>query len=171
MFLDKKSLKRLFLAALFFTLFVPIILPGFQIYFLAPVVVVAIYQKSRLGVCWIAMGCGLIMDLLYAQDRFGPYTISFMGAAMLVYPQKRHFFADNWMTLPIMTYLYSFAIAILQFLYVKGFERGVNISLSWALIDMVLLPILDSIIAFTLFAVPSLLVGSRPRRGEEYFAE
>lgn len=117
------------------------------------------------------MGCGLIMDLLYAQDRFGPYTISFVGAAMLVYPQKRNFFADNLMTLPIMTFLYSLGIATLQFLYVKGFERSVHISMSWAVIDLILLPILDGLVAFLLFVAPSLLLGRKRRSGEEYFAE
>lgn len=170
MFLDKKNLLKLFFAALTLTLFAPVVVPGYPIYFLAPVIVVALYQKSLLHVCWIAMGCGVILDLLYAQDRFGPYTISFVTAAVIVYAQKRHFFADSLTTLPIMTFLFSFSVGLLQFAYVKIFERSVSITFGWGLTDLLILPMLDCVAALVLFILPSLVLGNKPRRGEEYFA-
>lgn len=171
MFLDKKKLLAVFLIALVLTLFVPVIFPSLRLLYLAPVVIVAIYQRSVIGACWVALGCGLILDLLYAQDRFGPYTTSFVIATVLIYSQKRHFFADNLITLPIMTFLFSVAASFVQFIYVAAMERSVHLSVAWIFTDLLILPVLDSLVGFVLFIVPSFLLGYKPRKGEEYFAE
>lgn len=171
MFLDKKSLPLAFALALFFTLVIPILVPGLTFYFFAPVVVIAMYQKSRLGACWVAFGCGVILDILYAQDRFGPFIASFMVATIVIYSQKRHFFADTLITLPVMTYLFSLAVTAFQLLLIAGMERSVNISFKWIVTDLIFMPMLDGIFAFLIFIAPAFLFGIKPRRGEEYFAE
>ncbi len=147
------------------------ILTGYQFLFLAAVVVVAIYQKPLVGACWIALGCGLIMDLLYAQDRLGPYTVSFVVATALIYNQKKHFFADNLMTMPVMCLLFSVAATLTQLFYIMAMERSISLSVSWVFVDLLILPTLDGLIAFALFIAPAFLLGFRPRKGEEYFAE
>lgn len=171
MLLDKKRLLYVFLVALLLTLFTPVIFPALRLLFFAPVVVIAIYQRSLIGACWVALGCGLILDLLYAQDRFGPYTLSLVAATPIIYFQKRHFFADKLVTLPIMTFLYSVAVTSIQLVYIAAVERSVYFSMSWVITDLVLLPVLDSFVAFVLFIAPSFLLGNKPRKGEEYFAE
>lgn len=171
MFLDKKRLQYIFLTALILTLFFPIFFAGFPIFFLAPVIVISIYQRSAIGACWIALACGLVQDLLYSPDRFGPYTLSLVISTAVLYPQRRHFFADNLTTLPIMTYLLSALAALLQIGYVMVMEKTFFFSVQWLIADVFILPLVDSIAAFGLFIAPFLLFGARPRKGEDYFTE
>ncbi|WP_166158657.1 MULTISPECIES: hypothetical protein [unclassified Neochlamydia] len=83
----------------------------------------------------------------------------------MIYPQKRHFFADHLSTLPIMTFLFSFTITFFQviFLYILG--TPLSIGMRWIVSDLFVMPLGDALFAFLYFILLplSLQKKSRPR--------
>lgn len=169
MSLTRKSLLISFLSTLLLTLFVPAVLPGLQMQFFIPFLIIAFYQKSLLQSLWLALSCGMILDLFSSHEHFGLYPLNFFLTTVLIFGNRKHFFADSLSTLPIMTYTFSVISTALQTLLLHFFEKPIILSWSWVIIDLFLMPSFDATFGFIWFIMPSLLFGSPIRRGHEYF--
>lgn len=169
--LHEKNLRWIFFITLTLTLLAPALAPSWRLFFLIPFLITAIYQKSNLACLWYAFFCGLILDAAISQERFGLYALNYTIAMALLYPQKQHFFADSPSTLPIMTALFSMIATLIQAILMHGLERDLSISWSWLVTDLLIMPLLDGLFAFTLFVLPFALFGKKQKRGRDYFVE
>lgn len=151
------------------SLFGPVFFPGARLSFLIPSLVVLFYQR-RLSFClWAAFGLGLLLDTLSSSPSLELHVISFCTATALIYPQKRHFFADNISTLPILTFITSVTITLTQVAIAYIFQSKMIMGVDWVVTNLVLMPFFDSIYAFLLFQIPYLLIGKPRRRGRDFF--
>lgn len=144
-----------------------------SIAFFIPFLVIAFYQKPLKNCLWIALGCGLMLDLLQAGTRFGIFSLNYVLCTVLVYSKKHHFFGDRVSTLPLMTLLFSFISASLQLsllcLFQPGF--GLSMTLSWGLLgyQLGIQPIEDILYSFLVFVLPLWLFSKPQRSAREYF--
>lgn len=140
---------------LFFTLFSSYIAPFFRLAFFAPFLIIAYYQKSYLGALKSSFLCGIILDLLSSPLRFGIWTLNYLTTTALVYPQKRNFFSDSLITMPILVFLFSFISTVLQAVLLFIFSKPLKLSFAWIFTDLLFMPFLDSLFAFCWFVIPS----------------
>lgn len=169
--LAKKNLFANFLFCLLLTLAIPSIYPSLRLMFLVPFLVIACYQKTLSRTLWIALGCGLILDLLASYTRLGFYAINYCITLGLIYPQRKNFFADSMSTLPIMTFLFSSISAFIVAIMLYVLEMKNIFSPSWIFADMIALPAADAVFSFLVFILPSYILGKPQRRGSDYFLQ
>lgn len=166
------SAKRLDLAfgiTVLLTLLTPILVPAARLDFFAPYLIIVFYKCPRIKALWIAAGCGLFLDLLSTQSRLGIHALSFVLATAMLYPQRRHFFADSMSTLPIMTFLFSILSTISTVSLSLVLERDLLLTKGWVVTDLLIMPFFDAAYAFFAFILPLRLFGKRPRRAQDYF--
>lgn len=157
------------LFSLAMVLFSPVLLPSFRLLFFVPCIVVLLYQKPLFSCLWMSFGFGLLLDLLSADNFLGLHVTSYCATTALMYPQKKHFFADTLSTLPILTVITSLSITLFQSVIVYIFQKSVTLGAAWAFTNLVIMPLLDGVYAFTVFLVPSLIFGKRRRYGSDFF--
>jgi rod shape-determining protein MreD len=112
---------------------------------------------------------GLLLDFLSSSSFLGLNVTSYCAATALLYPQRRNFFADNVSTLPLLTFFSAVSLTMLQLILTYIFERHILITLEWAITNIVLFPLFDSMYAFAVFLLPSMLFGKRRRYGNDFF--
>lgn len=157
MSLDKKNLTFAFIGILLLTVFSPALLPTFRLLYFSPFLILVYYQKPYSSSLWISIACGLILDLLASNVRFGLYALNFAMTAAIIYKQRWNFFADSFSTLPIMTFLFSFTSTVIQALLFYIFAKPIPLSLAWVFTDLLAFPALDAIFAVVWFLIlPSL---------------
>lgn len=167
--LDSKRLDLAFLFCLLLTLVIPSLFPFLRLSFFAPFLIISIYRKNLSTSLWMGLLCGLIMDLLSSHPRLGIHALNFCITLLVLYPQKRNFFADSLTTLPIMTFLFaSFSTLIMVFL-VYGLEMNGVLSWHWVITDLLIMPAADAVYAFCCFILPGLIFGKPRRSGKDYF--
>lgn len=163
--LGHKQLLPVLLISLFCTLF----FSTTRINFFIPFLIIAVYQRSLPFCLLCALGLGLIIDLLSSYNRFGITSCNYFLCTFILYPQKRHFFADRLSTLPLMTALFSTLSLSLHYLIQQAFEKPVPFAWEWLATDGLIMPLMDASTAFLVYTVPALLIGRRPKRGKDYF--
>ncbi|MFQ5728737.1 MAG: mreD [Waddliaceae bacterium] len=169
--LQKKNLLFAFLGTLLFTLFVPVILPALKLLFFVPFLVILFYRKPLITCLWGSLICGLILDMLSSHSRLGLYAMNFTLTTWILYGRRRHFFADNASTLPIMTFFFSVVSTIIQGILLNTFEGHFQMSWEWLFSDLAVMPLLDASYAFLIFILPYLLFGKPGRKGKDYFLQ
>lgn len=92
--LDRKRLDITFGICLLFALGLPVLFPLTRLTFFAPFLIIAYYKASLKKCLWVALLCGVIVDLLSSYTRFGLYSVDYCLTTALLYPQRRNFFAD-----------------------------------------------------------------------------
>lgn len=137
------------------TLFTASLAPQVNLLFFAPFFVYLFYKKPLIFCLWTSLLCGVVLDLLSAQQRFGLYAINFCITTALLYQQKRNFFEDSLSTIPILTFLFSVVSTCLQVILLFVFDKGIPLSWEWAGSDLILMPLLDAFYGFALFSLPS----------------
>lgn len=167
--LDKKSLPVAFLIGLFLTLTMPALHPSWRLLYFAPCLILSVYQNSLPKTLWLALLCGGIVDLLSSYPILGVHATAYCAAIFLLYPRKRHIFADSLTTLPLMTYLFSALSSFCVALVLHLLDLGDLFSWRWLGADLLLFPLADAFYAFALFIFPALLFGKRIPRGSDYF--
>lgn len=167
--LNRKHLNLIFFFCLLLTLISPSLYANARIIFFAPFLIIACYQRKLFYCLWIALGCGLIMDLLSANTRLGIHSLNYCLTLILLYPQKKNFFADSLSTLPIMTFLFSSVSTLLMAILLYSLEMKNVLSWNWLWTDLLLMPAVDAAYAFGCFILPALLFGKPRRRGSDYF--
>ncbi len=111
-------------------------------------------QKSYTASLWIATLCGLIIDLLSAQHRFGLYALTFALTTLILYNQKNQFFDDKPLGLSIFTAVISMLASLIQLIIVSAFGNSVSLSLELLLTDVLAISFIDAIYAFLWFTCP-----------------
>lgn len=167
--LDEKRLDLAFCFSLALTLAIPAVLPAIRLWFFAPFLIMACYQIPLSSCLWLAFFCGLILDLLTSQTHLGIHALAFCLTLMLLYNQKRNFFADSLTTLPIMTFLFSCIASLMMAILLYAVEVKFIFSWYWILTDLLLMPSADAAYAFFCYIFPALLFGKPQRRGKDYF--
>lgn len=160
-----------FLVGFFLTFYGSLILPGFKLFYFAPVIIRSFYLKSFTTSLWVSCFLGLFIDLLSSHVHFGMHAVNFTIASALLYSSKRHFFEDSLSTLPFLTGIYSLISSLLQIFLSGIFDHGIPFSWEFIKIDLLLLPFLDGVYAFLIFTLPFILFGKRQRKGTDYFLD
>ncbi|MBA3723058.1 MAG: rod shape-determining protein MreD [Parachlamydiaceae bacterium] len=165
------KLTIFFIYALTINFLFPALFPTLNLLFFAPFIILSFYNTNKINVLWLALLCGLIVDLLSTHTRIGFYALNYCLTAWILYPQKVHFFEDSFSTLPIMTFLFSITSTFIQvFLF---YILGQGILFSWELIqnDFIWLPIIDAIYAALAFTIPYLFYPKTSKRAPKYFTK
>lgn len=162
--LSYKRLDIAFLISLLLTIFFPILFPSLKLMFFAPFLIIALYQRPLPFCLLLALVAGIVIDLLSSYHRFGITSLNYFICLLLLYPQKKHFFADRLSTLSLMTFSFSSLSLLIHYLIYP-----IPISWSWVMTDGMAMPLLDALFAFFLYTVPALLISGRPRKGKDYF--
>ncbi len=167
--LERKHIGAALIITLIPIVCFPVLFPSLRLIFFAPFLIILYYNKSYTTCLWAALACGLVMDILSSTMRLGLYGIDYCLTTWLLYSQRRHFFADNLSTLPIMTFFFSVLSTLIQLFLTNIFEQGISISWNWAATDLIYMPAIDAFYAFIVFILPSVLFGRRQLRGKDYF--
>ncbi len=136
-----------FCLALFAACFQTAFLPHIHVMPFAPFLALIFQQKSFTLSLWAALGCGIVMDLLSNELRFGMYSLNFVLVTLILHRQKRHFFEGSARALALFTALISLASTLISMLFLGKV----------ILIDLISMPILDALYAFLWFTCPSKL--------------
>lgn len=169
MSLDRKRLIAAFIIALCAFLFTPTLAPSFRLIFFAPFLIIVIYQKNMLKSLWIALLCGIIVDLFSYRTRLGTYALNYSLTIAILYHQKRNFFADSISTLPLMTYFFGVISTVVQVILLYIFESPLPFSWRWVFIDLFLMPAADAAYAFVCFLFPRIVMSKPVRKAKDYF--
>lgn len=169
--LEHRRISVALIISLIALFFFPLYMPSWHLTFFAPFLVILCYQKGLLVCLWGAAMSGLVIDLLSANTHFGLFAINYAMTMYLIYAQRRHFFADKVSTLPLMTFLFAVFSTIIQIALMYAFEQEIRFSWSWALTDLIYMPMADALYGFVFFILPFLPFTKRQRRGDEYFTK
>lgn len=146
-----------FSLALFFVLFGTVFLPHVRLLAFSPFLAL-LYNRSRfMAALWIASFCGLTIDLLSSEFRFGIHALNYCLTTFLLYQQKKHFFEDKPLALSLFTILISIVSTVLQLLLISIFDHPLPLSGKLLVTDLLLMPIADAIYAFVWFSCPMML--------------
>lgn len=167
--LSKVRLLPYALTSLIFILLSPVFYPTARLSYLIPCLIILFYQKPLISCLWASFFAALFLDLLSSNTFLGLHVTSYCAATAIMYPQKRHFFADNLTTLPILTFLTSIAVTAFQGVLVHVFQGKATFGAAWYLTNLLFMPLLDSAYAFTVFLLPFLLFGKPRRHGNDFF--
>lgn len=162
--LYRSSLPQALAFAIFGTLFTLFFFPRLPLSWCAPAIVIACYQKNNIGVLRVAFFLGLFLDLFSFKGPLGLESLIFMGATLVLFRLKSHFFADMPSTMPIMAALFSFLVTVLKVVVYPLFDLHYSFGWRFFLQDLVFLPGLDGFVAYLVFVAPSFIwQGSRER--------
>lgn len=140
------ALSALFLNSLLF--------PAIRLIAFAPFLALVFQKKTFLASLWIALGCGLLMDLCTTDVRFGLFSLGYLLTALLSYKQRHLFYEERVLTLSFYATLISAIFSILQFSLMTLFNRSLTFTPLVALNNFLLMPIVDGIYAFFWFTCP-----------------
>lgn len=141
------------LAALFASCAFPTV-GGLPVEYVAPPLVMLFYSAS-LGAClWAALVSGLVLDAIELTPRLGFLGLSFLLSCRMLYPVRLYFFKDSSITLPVMTFLFSFLAGCTEILVALFFDISVP-KTHWG--QLLLLPAVDACLALAVFMLPTFL--------------
>ncbi len=166
----RKNLGLVFTVSLILFLAMPLFCPQCRFFFFAPFIVILYYQKPFHIALWASIFCGTILDCLSSSTPFGFYALAYALSTIILYEQHRHFFADKMSTLPLMVFFFSVVTTLIQSLLLGLFQRHYLFSWGWVFTDFLFFPLYDGFYAFSIFILPWILFGKRPRKGSEYFS-
>jgi rod shape-determining protein MreD len=151
-------------------MFMPLWWPYTPLFPLAPFLIASYYQVNYKASLWLSLLCGVVQDLFSAHPLFATHALTYCAATALLYKQKRNFFADRVMTLPLMVYFFSTFSLISFAIIAAGTQMAASPPLSSIYRDIASIPISESFYSLVLFVLPYLLLGQKRRKGEEFFA-
>lgn len=143
-----------FALALFATLFGSVFFPLVHLTTFAPFLGIVYHKETLSKSLWIALGCGVILDLLSSEMRFGLYSLNFVLITLALYAQKKHFFEDKPLGLSLFTVLIAASSTLLQLILAHLFDRGIPFSSSMIAVDVFLMSAVDGLYAFLWFTCP-----------------
>lgn len=138
--------------------------PNLRLLFFAPFLVIAYYNKGLRSCLWLALLCGLIVDLLSSQTRLGTYAFNYCLTTWILYNQKRHFFEDSPTTFPIMTFIFAFISTLMQVALLYIFGQPIELSWDWIKNDLIRLPLYDAFYAGIAYSLPYLFFPKRSKK-------
>ena len=156
--LSRRKLKWPLLISILLTLFAPAAPVPLPIFFLSPCIVLALYRFRFAKALVFTFFLGLFLDLFSLETRLGLIGIALALSLAAISPFKKLLFADQFYTLPLMTFLFSFFATLTTSLFFPGIldaEFGGKALFTEGLI----MPFLDACYAFTVFILPEVLYG------------
>lgn len=103
---------------------------------------------------WCALGCGLLLDLINSDLRFGFYALNTCLTTLLLQKQKKHFFEEKLHSICLLTGLISTSMTIFQWIFYCATHLECNLSWKLFFIDFMLLPICDALAVFLWIYLP-----------------
>lgn len=143
-----------FLLALFTACFATAFFPNLRLIAFAPFLALVYLRKDFPRSLWLAFWCGLIMDCLTSQFFLGLQALNYLLATLLLYRQKRHFFEDKSLSLPLFTAIVSLVSTILHWMFLYALDKKIPMTWKFAAIDLLIMPLLDAVYAFVWFTCP-----------------
>ncbi len=133
----------MFLFLLFFYSFslllaLPLFFSTAKLLYFSPFLVFTFYRCRKIDSLWLALVCGLIVDLLSIQMRFGVHALSYTLTVFLLFDLKNYLFEERWTTLPLMTLLFTFLLNFIQLLVLFYFSSAYSYPLKWMILDLFL---------------------------------
>lgn len=159
--LSRKNLLFTFFITLGLQLIAPSLFPQLKLKFFVPFLILAYYQRDLLGSLRYSFFCGLLIDLLSGPTKFGLYALTYTLTTALLYSQRLNLFADNAMTLPIMTFLFSLVSTVLEVCLLYIFGKPTPLSFHWFFSELLIMPLADTLYSFLVFILPFYLFGRR----------
>ncbi len=157
-------LTKAFFIALAMLLLSSALFTNLSLAYFVPVIIITIYRYELVICLWLAMSCGLILDLLSSTWFFGMHSCTYVLTTALLYSSKKNLFEDSIITLPLFTAIYSSLATLILWFLVSFLDKSIPLSSIWILKDLLLMPLLDSIYAFICFTIPLVLLRSRRRQ-------
>lgn len=149
-----KELIPPFILALFALLFSSIFFPSLKLLPFAPFLAIAYNRSSFVRSLYLSLICGLLIDLLSSEVRFGFATLSTCMTTAILYRQKRHFFEDKPLALSLFTIVISLVFTSLSFVLVNFFGKSLPLTRKFFMSDLVIMPLIDGAYAFFWFTCP-----------------
>ena len=143
-----------FSLALTAALFCGVGLPALHLSFFAPFLALAYYTAPLSRSLWISLGCGVILDLISSEFRFGLLTLTWVVTTLLIYKQKKHFFEDKPLALSLFTAVIAAVSTAVQLTLISCFDRGLPVSFLSSCTDTLLMSAVDGLYAFLWFTCP-----------------
>ncbi len=140
-----------FLLGLLSALFGTAFFPYFHLIAFAPFLAIAYNRTSIISCLWLAVLCGVIIDLLSSQLRFGLHTLNYSLVTVLLYKQRHHFFEDKSLSLSIFTALISSLSTLLQLLLLYAFDKTLPFTWKLVITDLIGMPLVDALYAYIWF--------------------
>lgn len=135
--------------SLFFACFI-----GKPITYIAGPMVMMLYNTS-LGVClWAALLSGLVLDSIEMTPKLGFLALTYLLTCRIVYPLRLYFFKDSQITLPVMTFLFSFFAGCIELFVALFFDIPMPIAYSEGLF---VVPMVDVLFVVCVFSLPSFI--------------
>lgn len=154
----------LFTYSLILTLTLPALFPSQRFAYFAPLLVFSIYRYSRILCLWLALICGLILDLLSAEMRFGIYALNYTLCVLMLGYFKNYFFEDSFSTIPLMTILFSYLSTIIFLFLLYAFNSQALLSWEWVKRELIQMPLSNAIYAILTFTVLALIFPRKTKK-------
>lgn len=148
----KTSLIFSFIIATFFTIFSSSLFPYFKPVFYAPFLVLLFFNLRISSTLWLSCLSGLIVDL-FSSTHLGLHALISILCASFFYRQKR-FFKETPINIAIFSSLISFVYVLLNAILLFVFEKGIKITPSWVMTDLIAMSFFDGLYALICFALP-----------------
>ncbi|MEN9344421.1 MAG: putative mreD [Chlamydiota bacterium] len=155
--------------ATLFTLFASAFFPSLHLLTFSPFLCLMYHRLDLEKSLWLSAGCGLLLDLLSSDVRFGIQALNLTLTTLVFYKQKRHFFDDKPISLTLFSVLVSLASTL--FLWVLLPLSGNKLCISWQLAatDLLILPLCDGVYALCCFCAPLALYAHIAKVGWKSF--
>jgi len=134
-------------------LITPLFLPTLKIVYFAPFLIFTFYRTSKKNSIWLALLCGLILDLFSGQMRFGIYAMNYTISTYVLYNLKNYFFEDSLTTLPIMTVIFVYVSALIQLILLDALTIQPVASWNWLTTELIKTPFYNILYAILAFAL------------------
>lgn len=150
-------LLYVFLITLLCTLFSTAVYPQIHLIPFAAFFALLYLRTSLTASLWIALGCGLLLDLISSDLRFGFYALNTCLTTLLLHRQKKHFFEEKLHSICLLTGSISASITIFHWVFYSTTHLECNLSWKLFFIDFILLPICDALAVFLWIYLPVIL--------------
>lgn len=143
-----------FALALFALSFGTLFFPSIRFIVFAPFFAIVFQRKNMGSSLWIATLCGLCVDLLSSDLRFGAFAVCSLVAAAITHNLRNYFFEEKLLSIPLYTALISIVFSAAQFFFIRHL---ITINLQWTLSTFLVMPMIDALYGFVWFTCPKLL--------------
>lgn len=143
-----------FLLALFMLFFGTVLFPHIRLMAFAPFLAIIYNRTTFVKALWWACLCGLILDLISSELRFGLQALGYCLTTVFLYHQKKHFFEDKATSLCFFTALISALATLTHLALMHIFGQEIAVAAQTFLTDVVIMSALDGVYAFLWFICP-----------------
>jgi len=146
-----------FTLAFISTITAPAILGGLSLNCFAPFLCLSYTKKNFVYSLWLSLFCGLIIDLLSTEYKFGLMSLAYSIAAAIMYRYCRFFSNTKSFSLCLYVIIFSSLLSIINIFLLSSFIKHFNLSLVGIITDVIVMPILDGVYTLLLFILPTVL--------------